>query len=438
MELLNGTIKKTYFKYLAASFGSTLIASIYGMVDMAMVGQYHGPNGSAALAVFAPIWNLIYSLGLLTGIGGSVLFSTLRGQEGHDHKESNSYFTTALICCSLLTLLAWAMLVFFSEPLLCFFGADATLLALAEQYLLPIKFTIPFFAFEQLFAAFLRNDDDPALATTAVLGGGVFNMVGDYFFIFVLDLGIFGAGLATSLGAVLALLLMMCHFLKKRNTLRLCMPKHLLRKLSRIFVTGFPTCITDMAMGIMTILFNRQIMQYLGANALAVYSIIVNISTFAQCCGYSVGQAAQPIFSLNFGAKKMDRIQACLRYALYTAAAFGIFWTTLSLACPNMYVHIFMQPTPEVLRIAPAIIRAYSLSFLLLPYNVFSTFYFQALMQPRIALTISIARGFLISGSLVMLLPRLFSPDAIWYAMLITECVVAIYVTTRIRKGQDM
>ena len=69
MDFLNSKIKTIYFRYLAASFGSTLISSIYAVVDMAMVGQYHGPDGSAALAVVAPIWNIIYSIGLLMGIG---------------------------------------------------------------------------------------------------------------------------------------------------------------------------------------------------------------------------------------------------------------------------------------------------------------------------------------------------------------------------------
>ena len=79
MNLLTEKIKTLYFRYLAAAFGSALISAIYSIVDMAMVGQYHGPDGSAALAVVAPVWNIIYSFGLLMGIGGSVLFSTLRG-----------------------------------------------------------------------------------------------------------------------------------------------------------------------------------------------------------------------------------------------------------------------------------------------------------------------------------------------------------------------
>lgn len=78
MDFLHGNIRKIYFKYLAAAFGSAMITSIYSIVDMAMVGQYQGPDGTAALAVVAPVWNVIYSLGLLMGIGGSVIFSIER------------------------------------------------------------------------------------------------------------------------------------------------------------------------------------------------------------------------------------------------------------------------------------------------------------------------------------------------------------------------
>lgn len=171
-----------------------------------MVGQYQGPDGTAALAVVAPIWNILYSMGLLMGIGGSVLFSNIKGKSKGNEKQAN------------------------------------------------------------------------------------------------------------------------------------------------VFITGFSTFFIDVAVGILTVLFNRQILKYLGTNALAVYGIIVNISSFVQCCAYSVGQAAQPIISMNLGAKLGGRIKQTLRYALGTAAFFSIVWTVLSLAAPMLYVRIFMTPTEEFLK----------------------------------------------------------------------------------------
>ena len=378
MDLLRGNIKTLYFKYLSAAFGRALISSIYGIVDMAMVGQYQGPDGTAALA--------------------------------------------------------WVGLILFERPLLMFFGTDETLLALAQRYMIPVKVVFPLFLFNQMLAAFLRNDGAPALATLGVLSGGIFNVFGDWFFVFPCDMGVYGAGLATALGSAVSFLVMLTHFASRKNTLRLVKPKRLARKLWKIAVTGFSSFFSDMAMGILTVLFNRQIMQYLGSDALAIYGPIINVSTFVQCCAYSVGQASQPIISTNFGAGKEARIRETLRYALWTVVFFGVFWTAPSVACPNLYIRIFMSPTETILAMAPAIIRAYAISFLLLPFNIFSTYYFQAILQPKAAFIVSVARGLVISGALILMLPLLAGADSLWFAMPITELVTAVYAAACIRR----
>ena len=428
MNFLTDKIKPMYFKYLAAAFGSSFISSIYGVVDMAMVGQYQGPEGTAALAVVSPVWNIIYSLGLLMGIGGSVLFSTIRGEAKDNQKSSNEYFTSAFIGTTILAIIAWLAVIFFDRELLLLFGADESLLPLAQRYLLPVKFGVPSFLFTQLISAFLRNDGNPALATKAVIFGGFFNVFGDYFFVFTLDQGVFGAGLATVLGSIASLIIMCTHFFSKKNTLRFAKPAHLLSQLKSISITGFSTFFIDVAMGILTMLFNRQILKYLGTDALSIYGIIINISTFVQCCAYSIGQASQPIISTNYGAGKRDRIKEVLKYAIGTAVVFGCIWAGLCLAVPNLFVRIFMTPTESILEIAPAIIRSYGISFLLLPFNIFSTYYFQALMRPTTSFMVSVARGAVISGVLIILLPAIAPANFLWFAMPITELLVAIYV----------
>lgn len=104
MDLLRGDVRAFYRRCFLAAFGSALISCIYGVVDMAMVGQYQGLDGTAALAVVAPVWNVIYSLGLLTGIGGSVLLSAKRGSGAAGQAEANAYFTTAVLASVLLPL----------------------------------------------------------------------------------------------------------------------------------------------------------------------------------------------------------------------------------------------------------------------------------------------------------------------------------------------
>ena len=433
MDLLNGKIKSLYFRYLSAAFGSALISCIYGVVDMAMVGQYQGPEGSAALAVVSPLWNVIYSLGLLMGIGGSVIFSAKRGGQGKSNE--NQYFTAAVVGSVVLAGLAWVGLLLFERPLLTFFGADESLLGIAQTYMRPVKIIFPLFLFNQMLAAFLRNDGNPGLATLGVLSGGIFNIFGDYFFVFPCGMGVYGAGLATAIGSAVSFLVMLTHFLRRKNTLRLVRVERLPRKLWKITVTGFSGFFIDVTMGILTVLFNRQIMRYLGPDALAIYGPIINVSTFVQCCAYSVGQAAQPLISTNYGAGNGRRIRETLHLALATTTAFGVLWTALSMACPNLYIRVFMSPTPEILVMAPAIIRAYALSFLLLPFNIFSTYYFPAIMKPRAAFVVSVARGLVISGGLILALPGLLGADSLWFAMPITELIVALYAAGAMRRA---
>lgn len=159
MEFLTGKIKPIYFRYLAAAIGSSLISSIYSIVDMAMVGQYHGPEGTAALAVVAPIWNIIYSLGLLVGIGGSVIFSTLKGKAGQEDTDPNEYFTASAVAAVVIIAAVWLTVALFDKQLLLLFGAEESLLPLARRYVLPVKFAIPCFCSTRCWR--------PTCATTA-------------------------------------------------------------------------------------------------------------------------------------------------------------------------------------------------------------------------------------------------------------------------------
>ena len=172
-------------------------------------------------------------------------------------------------------------------------------------------------------------------------------------------------------------------------------------------------------------LLEEPILRFFGADALAIYGPVINISTFVQCCAYSVGQAAQPIISTNSGAHQGARIRAVLRLALVSCVAFSVFWTALSLAWPNLYIRIFMRPTAAILTMAPGIVRTYAVSFLLLPLNIFSTYYFQAILKPGAAFFVSVARGLVISGALILLLPAVLGPASICWAMPVTERLAA-------------
>ncbi len=431
-DLTKGSIKSHYLKYFVASFGSAMIGCIYGAVDAAVVGHYEGPIGTAALSVVLPIWTIIYSLGLLIGIGGSVCYSFYKGQGKLE--KANSYFTLSVILTTIISLFCLVVIIFFDDPLLKLFGADDTLLPLAKRYLLPIKFVIPVFPFSEMIAAFLRNDNAPALATKSILFGGIFNVGGDILFVFVFDLGIFGAGLATAMGISFSLLAMLTHFLSKNNTLRFVKIYGKIKKTVSVVVNGFSSFVTDIAMGIVAMLFNRQVMRFFGSDALAVFGVITQMSALVQCSTYGAGQAAQPIISVNYGAKLEQRVQKTNKYGVITVLIFGVFWASVMLLFPTFMLNLYMSPTESVLKIAPEILKIYGLSYLLLPLNIYATYYFQSIMKSKVSLLVSLLRGLILCGILIFLLPIIFGDNAVWYVMLVSELIVSIYVLINMKK----
>lgn len=432
MELIEKPIKQLYFKYLTAAFGSALVGAVYILVDMAVIGQYAGPTGTAAIALVLPAWSLICSMGILTGIGGSVLYGNAKGESGAT--KANTMYTAAVIATALLALVVWVFLLFFDRQLLQFMGSEGELLEIGLEYLKPLKAAVLCFVFSQMLAAFLRNDNAPGLATFAVVFTSVLNMIGDYLFTFTFGGGVFGAALATALSNILSVCIMLTHFLKKKNTLRFARPAKLFRTMGRIFAIGFSVFFVDLAMGLMTMLYNKQILRLLDQDALSVFGAIASLTTIVQCCSYSIGQAAQPILSANFGAGKMDRVRQVLKYGILTAVVFGAFWAFLTLAFPTGVIRVFMDATDSVLAAAPGILRRYGIGYLFAPFTLFATYYFQSILKARVSLAISLSRGLIIGAVLLYVLPPFFGADSLWFATPLAEISVALATVLLMRK----
>ena len=435
MDLLNGNIRSIFFKFVSASVGSGLIVSIYTLVDMIAVGQYEGPLGSAAMACLQPMFTLFIALGLLFGIGGSVMFSITRGQG--DEKKSNQFFTVATAAALVVSVLVLLAFVLFQEQLLRLFGSDDELLPYCLSYTRWLTLAVPFFLMSQVLSAFLRNDNAPFLATLATILGGGFNIFGDWFFVFKVDMGIAGAGLATFLGQVISTAVLLCHFLRKQNTLRLAKPDHLWGDLRAVCTTGFAPFIVDISLGVTIAIFNNQIIRLSDSDHLAVYGVISNCIVLFQCSFYSVGQAIQPIVSINHGAQKHDRVRHVLKLTLITAAVMGILFFAVVELFPAAILRLFMDVTASVLAIGPAILRIYAIGFLLMGGSIVTSYYFQSILQSGRSLLISLLRGFFFSATLLVILPLLFGFDAIWWGIPIAELLTLLVSVYLLKKASS-
>ncbi|MDR2816866.1 MAG: hypothetical protein LBB62_09230 [Proteiniphilum sp.] len=366
------------------------------------------------------------SIGILLGIGGAILTSVLRG-EG-DETQSNEFFTVSLFFGIIISAVVTGFFFFFREDFLCFCGADAEVLPYALAYAKWVTIAIPSFIIGLILSSFIRNDGAPFLAMLSVICGGVLNIFGDIFFVFTCDMGIEGAGLATMLGQLAALVILCCHFLNKKCKLRITKPQKTINKVLQIIFTGFSPFIVDLSYGFIIFLFNNQIMRYSNLTYLAIFGTLANVTILFQSLFYGVGQAIQPIVSSNFGIRNFNRVRSVLKFAFITAMTIGIIFFSLAVCFPGDILRVYMDATGEILTLGPGIIRVFSFAYLLMGVNIVASYYLQALKQSVNALIISILRGYVIYLILVILLPAVAGFNAIWLTMPLTELLTFFFV----------
>ena len=424
MDLKTADIRKAYFKYLFPSLFSGLVMSMYSLVDMVVVGQYEGSLGTAALACIAPFWAFFCCLSVLFGNGGAVLFSIAKGKG--DQKDSCLAFTVSFILICIVTAMVWGAIFFFDEPLLRICGANDAIMPLALRYMKWLKLGIPLWPLGYFLAMFVRNDGSPTLVGIATACGGIFNIFGDFFLTFTCDLGMEGAAIATVGGQAIVFVIQLVHFFGPRNTVAFVKVRTLLSLSRSIISIGFSSFLCSVGMGVLVILFNNQIMRHLGSNELAVYGVASNLFTLLQTFSYGIGNAAQQIVGENLGAGQWRRVEQTKRLGSIVAFVIGGTAMLICLAFPTQIVCMYMKAAPEILAMAPSILRQYFVCFLFIPFNVFTTYYLQAVKQVKASVLVSVLHGFLLSGSLAYIFPLLFGADSIWLVMPCAECITTL------------
>lgn len=436
MDFITDDIRQLYRRFLSASMASALVMSIYSFADTIAVGQSEGPVGAAAMAVITPLYGILIFLGILCGIGGSVLYGNARGQ-GLPEK-ANALFTASTGLMLSFIAVAWLLFACFHEQIFTFFGADAALMPKVMEYARWLIMFLPVFILPTFLSSFIRNDGAPGLAMAAVIIGGCVNIFGDWLLCFPLKMGMTGAAIATVAGTFIQLVIMCSHFLSRKCTLRPVKPNHIFTAIRQTLSIGFGASILDLGTVILAIITNNQIMRYGDANALAVYGVAATISSLFQALYCGVGQAIQPIVSANCGAGRFDRIRQVWRLSFATVLILGIAFTAIGEAFPVGIVRLFVDATPELIAAAPGIIRPFFMVFLFMGVTVLATYYLQSTMHGTMSLVIALLRSIIISGILLFLLPWIMgSIRGVWLAMPISELIVAAIALYYIRSRRQ-
>ena len=261
INMLESPVRQVFFSYLVPSISATLVTSIYILADTMMIGRGVGGSGIAAMNILLPLYNTYFGIGMMCGVGGSVLFGFSRGRG--DEKRARSYFTAAL--CVVLALSAVFLILgrIFFNPLITFMGNTPLLNEYTVPYGTVLTTAAPMFALSSFLQAFVRNDGAPKLAMAGVISGGVTNVILDYVYIFIMKWGMGGAALATATGTTLTVLILASHFFSKDNHLKLEF-SDVWRRVPEVLGNGLASFILEISNGFVMLLFNRQLLTYVG------------------------------------------------------------------------------------------------------------------------------------------------------------------------------
>lgn len=427
-DLINDPVSKIFYHYLVPAISGTMVTSIYVLADSIIIGKGIGSDALAALNIVLPLFNIFFGIGLLFGIGGSVLMSIARG--AGDYKRGENYYSIAFILNAFTSILCTLLLLWFMEPIVTFLGATDITLPYIRNYAPYIIIGLSSFSFSSFFQTFVRNDGSPKLSMIAVMSGGILNIILDIIFVYPLKMGMKGAAVASVLGAACTVVILLFHFLSKTNGLHFNLSGGTLKQIPNILTNGFTSFFVEIAAGIVMFIFNLQILKHIGEVGITMYGVIANTSIIVTCLCNGINQAAQPIASMNYGAGLTSRVEQLKKLGMKTAFVVCSVIAIIGIIVPNLFTNIFIHPTAEILELSSIAVRTYFIGFFFMGMNMFIIGYFQATLNPLLSFVLCLSRGCLFSLLFVFLLPPFIGVIGIWAAMPLAELVsfvISIY-----------
>lgn len=434
-DFMEKPVRQLFFRYLIPSIMGTMVTSIYVLADTIMIGRGLGGVAMAALNISLPIYNIFFGLGLLFGVGGSVLMSIFRGRG--EKEKADAYFTASFIMNILIWLILLAVSVVFMEDIAWMLGGTEETMPYIMDYIPHIIWGMGAYFLSSFLQTFIRNDGAPNLAMNGVIAGGIANIVLDYIFIFPMKMGMAGAALATVIGSYLTVAILLAHFFSGKNQLKFNFKSIRLEYLKEIIINGFASFLIEISSGITIFIFNLQLLKYVGNAGVTVFGIICNTAIVVMSLCKGVNQAAQPIISINYGGGRSDRTCEVRRLSMATSLVICGVIAALGLVVPDFFTYIFLNPDKKILAMSGDAVRIYFVGFLVMAVNMVYICYFQAVVKNGYSLLICLLRGCILVIGFVYLLPAVIGVNGIWLAFPAAEILtmlVGIYFTLKTNK----
>lgn len=422
--------RKKLLKLIAPGVIGLLFNSLYIIIDGIFVSNILGSDSLAAVTLVVPIVEILIALSLMISIGGGVYISSFKGQ--NDLKESRNYFNHGLLLTMFVSIFITFIFLLFNKQIVNLLGATPEIFDQTREYFIYFTIFIPFFMLNYALGTWIRNDDKPKLAMLGQIIGAILNIILDYIFMAPLNMGIKGAAIATGLGPIIGIIILLLHFLTKKGDLYIEKVEIKASKLKDILIGGLPSFAIEFSLGLMTFFLNIFIAMRFKENGLAAFGVIGYINLIMLSIYLGIGQGTQPLISLYYGQKKYDDIHLIYSFCLKLSILLGILGYILLLPLKSTIIPIFIDSgNIEVIELTKKAINLFFITLSITGVNIITASIFEAKQNIIPSIIISFSRSFIFLVPSLLILNKFSNPNMLWLSVPISEILtlfISIYL----------
>lgn len=424
-------VSKLLLKFSLPAIVGMLVNALYNIVDRLYIGNSPalGANGIAGITIGFPIMIITMAIGVLFGIGGATLFSLKLGQKQNDEAENalGNAFSLLIIGSVLYTVIS----LIFLTPLLKMFGASDVILPYATEYMSIIMFGATFQVLGMGLNHFIRADGNPKIAMMTMFFGAGTNIILDPIFIYVFDMGMAGAAIATVISQIFSAIWVIYYFLGKKSKMKLKLKYIKLRFdiVKRIVSLGLPGSLMQLSSSLLTALLNKSLIVYGGDLAISGMGIINSIQTLFLMPVIGINQGVQPIISFNFGAKKYDRVRTAEKYAIIAATITVTIGAIITRLFPEMLVSFFNKE-PNLVKLSSYALKTWFMFMPLLGFQILGSTMFQAIGKYKTAMFLNLSRQVIFLIPAILIFPRFWGFEGLLHSAPFSDLASVIITAT--------
>ena len=399
-----------------------IFTSIYSVVDGLFIANCVGSNALSAINIVFPAIMVLGAFGFMLGAGGSAEVGRALGEGKED--LAKKYFTTLILTILSVGAVLSLAVYLFIEPISRLLGATDLLIDDCVVYGRILAAGNVFFMLQTAFQTFFVLSEKPKLGLLFTISSGITNMIFDFVFVYLFEMGVAGAAFATVMGYAVGGVIPLFYFARKNGSLlRFTKTSLYPRMLLASAANGSSEMVSNLSASVVTMLYNWQMLRLLGEGGVAAITSImyINFIFVAVNIGFSIGAA--PIVSYHFGAKNTPELQNVFRKSLGVIAVVSLAMFAAAEGLSSLLLSLFLSSDPEFAAIALHGLRVASVSFLLAGVNIYASSFFTALCDGKISAIISFLRALVFPVAALLTLPYLLDVEGVWLSLVVSDAL---------------